>query len=186
MTVVVALLRAVNVGGRTVRSADLKAVAADLGYEQAVTYAASGNLVLVAPGAGSPAATAAKVATDLSAGLRSGHAFDVPVIARDASAWRDVVRRLPFPDEARNDPSHLLVHCWDGPVAAAAKKLDPAAYGPDSVVWSGSEAYVYYPAGSGTSKLTGAVLAKAAGRVGTSRNWRTVLALDALAQERAG
>ena len=53
MSPVIALLRAVNVGGRTVRSAQLRAVAEGLGHTQVTTYVNSGNLVLVPSGAAS-------------------------------------------------------------------------------------------------------------------------------------
>ena len=45
MTAYVALLRAVNVGGRKLVMAELKAVADKLGFDGARTYIASGNLL---------------------------------------------------------------------------------------------------------------------------------------------
>ena len=53
MSPVIALLRAVNVGGRTVKSAQLRAVAESLGHTQVTTYVNSGNIVLVPSGAAS-------------------------------------------------------------------------------------------------------------------------------------
>ena len=47
MSPVIALLRAVNVGGRTVKSAQLREVAESLGHTQVTTYVNSGNIVLV-------------------------------------------------------------------------------------------------------------------------------------------
>lgn len=49
-TVVVGLLRAVNVGGRTLTSARLRAVAEGLGYLGVRTYVNSGNVVVAVPG----------------------------------------------------------------------------------------------------------------------------------------
>ncbi len=43
---------------------------------------------------------------------------------------------------------------------------------------------MYYPHGIGRSRLTLDVLSREAGLVGTARNWRTVLALQTLADER--
>ncbi len=45
MSVVIALLRAVNVGGRSLKMADLVVLARDLGFAQPRTLAQSGNLV---------------------------------------------------------------------------------------------------------------------------------------------
>jgi len=46
----VALLRAVNVGGRKLPMAELRALCADLGWSDVATYIQSGNLVFTAPG----------------------------------------------------------------------------------------------------------------------------------------
>lgn len=182
MSAVVALLRAVNVGGRTVKSAELRSVAESLGHTDVVTYVNSGNLVLVPAGGASPD----DVAAGLSAAFESELGFDVPVVARSATEWELVVRALPFPAQAESDPSHLVVCCWDGvPDVASIRTFDASAYGNESVIWHGRETYAYYPDGIGRSKLTLPVLSKAAGRVGTARNWRTVLALQKLVQERS-
>ncbi|GIG22922.1 hypothetical protein Cch01nite_36460 [Cellulomonas chitinilytica] len=182
MTAVVALLRAVNVGSRTVRSAELKAVATSLGHTEVVTYVNSGNLVLVPADGASPD----DVAAGLSAAFESQYGFAVPVVARTAAEWELVVRALPFRAEAESDRSHLVVYCWDGvPDVASIRTFDASVYGNETVIWHGRETYAYYPDGIGRSKLTLPVLSKAAGRVGTARNWRTVLALQKLAQERS-
>jgi uncharacterized protein (DUF1697 family) len=181
MSAVIALLRAVNVGGRTVKAAQLKAAATALGHTEVVTYVNSGNLVLV-PGAGE---SPAQVASGLSAALTGELGFDVPVIARSAREWEVLVGAVPFRKEAADDPAHLALVCFDGPVAASVKDFDPAAYGNEAVVWSASDAYAWYPDGMGRSKLTLDRLSRAAGRAGTARNWRTVLALAALAHERS-
>ena len=47
MTSFVALLRAVNVGGRQLAMADLRSIAAETGLENPKTYIASGNLLFV-------------------------------------------------------------------------------------------------------------------------------------------
>jgi len=177
MSPVIALLRAVNVGGRTVTSARLKAVAADLGHTAVATYANSGNLVLVPPGP-------TDVATELSAALADEFGFEVPVLARSLQEWDSVVERVPFTTEVEDDPAHLVAVFWDGPVLKSAREFDPARYGRETVTWSERETYAYYPDGQGRSKLTIDVLSKAAGRVGTARNWNTVLALQRLARER--
>ena len=177
-TVVIGLLRAVNVGGRKLTSAQLRAAAEGLGYTDVKTYVNSGNVVVVAPH-GAPA-----TADALGAALTAEAGFDVPVVARTASAWHAVVAACPFSDEARDDPSHLVVVAWDGPVAETAGAFDPARYGNERLVWARTELYAYYPDGIGRSRLTLSVLEKAAGRGGTARNWNTVLALDALARER--
>ncbi|HWJ85827.1 MAG TPA: DUF1697 domain-containing protein [Cellulomonas sp.] len=176
MGVVIALLGAVNVGGRKVTAAGMRAVAESLGYEQVASYVNSGNLVLVT------SSTTDVVERDLSAALGADVGFDVPVHARTLEQWDAVIEALPFPDEARDDPSHLVLYAWDGDVNGTA--LDLTRYGREQAVWRGHEAYLYYPDGIGPSKLTLAVLRRATGRAGTARNWNTVLALARLGHDR--
>lgn len=176
MGVVIALLGAVNVGGRKMTAAGMRAVAEGLGYEQVASYVNSGNLVVVT------SRSAATVERELAAALSLDVGFDVKVHARTSAQWEKVVADLPFPDEARTDPSHLVVYCWDGAVGSTS--FDPSRYGREQVVWQGHDAYAYYPDGIGRSKLTLPVLTKACGRAGTARNWNTVLALRRLARER--
>lgn len=184
MTAVIALLRAVNVAGRTVPAARLRQIAERLGHRDVVTHVNSGNLVLVpAPGSDGPDDVAAGLAVALEADL----GFVVPTIARSRAQWDAIVAANPFPDQAEADPSHTVLICWDGvPDAARVVALDPSAYGNELVVWHDREAYAWYPDGIGRSKLTLDVLQRASGLLGTGRNWRTVTALQALAVERDG
>jgi uncharacterized protein (DUF1697 family) len=176
MGVVIALLRAVNVGGRKVTAAGMRAVAEGLGYERVASYVNSGNLVLVT--SRSPRV----VERELSQALSADVGFEVPVVARTLPQWDAIIDGLPLADEARDDPSHVVLYAWDGPVAGTS--FDPSRYGDETVAWHGSEAYTYYPNGIGRSKLTLPVLSKASGRSGTARNWNTVLALARLGHDR--
>jgi uncharacterized protein (DUF1697 family) len=62
--------------------------------------------------------------------------------------------------------------------------FDVAACGRERIAWEGSDACLHYPDDIGRSKLTPAVLTRAAGQAGTGRNWRTVLALRDLLHDR--
>ncbi|WP_028044899.1 DUF1697 domain-containing protein [Cellulomonas sp. URHE0023] len=177
MSPVIALLRAVNVGGRKVTSAQLRSVAEGLGHTSVTTYVNSGNLVLVP-------ASGADVAAGLSAAFADEFGFDIPVMARTLPEWDAVVSAVPFTQEVSQDPTHLVAVFWDGPVATTSADFDPTRYGREMLAWAGRETYAYYPDGQGRSKLTIDVLSKASGRVGTARNWNTVLALQKLARER--
>jgi uncharacterized protein (DUF1697 family) len=44
----------------------------------------------------------------------------------------------------------------------------------------GRQLYIVYPAGIGTSKLTGALIEKKLNNRGTARNWNTILKLAAM------
>src|SRR5207249_1907885 len=95
-----------------------------------------------------------------------------------AEEWDEVVAGNPFRDEAKRDPSRLLVMFMKGaPDARSVKALQAAIDGPELVRASGRHAYIVYPTGIGRSRLTGALVEKTLGGRGTLRNWNTVLKL---------
>jgi uncharacterized protein (DUF1697 family) len=173
---VLVLLRAVNVGGTgMLPMADLRAAATDLGHTDVATHLATGNLLLT-PAPGSPA-TADALAERLTADLGERLGRPVTLTVRTADELDDVVAANPYPDAAADDPAHLVVVFLDGP-AAPDGAADLATYGRERATWRGREGYVHYPDGIGRSKVTAGVLDRLAGRRGTGRNWRTVLALQ--------
>ena len=172
----IALLRGINVGGnRKVPMADLRAFMESLGFAGVKTLLQSGNVVFDAKG--SPPQLEATL--EREATTRLGLTTDFHV--RTDREWRDMIAANPFPGEAERDPAHLVVVCLKDAVAPARlTALRAAIRGPERVEAQGRHAYVVYPAGIGTSKLTAAVIdAKLATR-GTARNWNTVLKLEAL------
>lgn len=172
---VVVLLRAVNVGGHgALPMADLRAAATDLGHTDVATYLATGNLLLTpAPGSpGTPDGLAARLTADLAE--RLGRPFALTV--RTAAQLDEVVAANPYPRAAADDPAHVVVVFLDGP-AAADGPADLSAYGRERATWRGREGYVHYPDGIGGSRVTAGVLDRLAGRSGTGRSWRTVLAV---------
>ena len=172
MTTHVALLRAVNVGGRSVKMAELVALFADLGFAGARTYLQSGNVVFD-PGR----ADRAKVAATIEAGIADRFGFRSEAILRSGAELAKLIARNPFPDMAMDDPGHLLVMF----LAGAPTREDKAALavrweGPETWQLVGSDLFVTYPAGIGKSKLKLKLKTPV-----TGRNWNVVTALAAMA-----
>ncbi|MDQ0466684.1 uncharacterized protein (DUF1697 family) [Caulobacter ginsengisoli] len=176
MTVWIALLGSVNVGGRRIVMTELKALAVDLGFDNPRTLLASGNLVFSASG------TADEVAARLETALAERFGFKCPVMLRSAADWDAVIAANPFPDKARDDPGHLIVTAFKSPVPAeAVERLRAVITGPEIVEGRGRELYFVYPEGMGRSALTPALVDRALRVRGTGRNWNTTLKLGALA-----
>ncbi|HEV2818321.1 MAG TPA: DUF1697 domain-containing protein [Allosphingosinicella sp.] len=168
----VALLRAVNVGGRKLPMADLRALCAELGWADVATYIQSGNLVFADDG--EPAAREA----ELEKAIRSRFGLDVPVIVRTAAQWAKLTAANPFPKVARDEPNRLqLLVSKKPPDPDAAAKLMERARGGESVKVAGGALWFHFPEGVGISKLTPALIDKACGSPSTGRNYRTVLKL---------
>ena len=175
-TTCVALLRGINVGGRTTLAmADLRGLLTTVGLGNPRTLLQSGNAVFTT--ARSPAPLETMLEREIRARLR----FETEFFVRTADEWADAVARNPFTAEAKDDPGHLLLVCLKhAPPAAAVMKLTASIKGPERLHASGRELYIVYPDGIGRSKLTGASVEKILEARGTARNWNTVLKLQAM------
>lgn len=102
MTRYIALLRGINLGKRRIKMDDLRTAFVDLGFEDAQTLIASGNVVF-------SAGESSGLARRIEDGLKSRFGFDVPTILRsqdDLIALRDA---KPFGDETEGDDQKLYV-----------------------------------------------------------------------------
>jgi uncharacterized protein (DUF1697 family) len=173
----IGLLRAVNVAGAKVIMADLRAMMEKAGFQGAQTLLQTGNLVFDAP-AGPDAALEAK----LEAAIAAEFGVATEVIVRTAKEWDALIAANPFPDAARQDPSHLVVMpLKTQPAQGALERLRAAIKGSEAVALNGRDLYAHYADGIGQSKLTIKVIEKALGVKTTGRNWNTALKLQALA-----
>lgn len=90
MTRFIALLRGVNVGGRTIKSAELADVFRSLGYESVKPVLASGNVIFEASG---PASTARK---SIEKALSDAFGYDAKVHVTDTPSLQALVDAYPF------------------------------------------------------------------------------------------
>jgi uncharacterized protein (DUF1697 family) len=178
MTAHIALLRAVNIGSHNkVGMAELRACLEQQGFVRVRTLLQSGNVVF-----GGGRLRGAALERRLEETARAALRVDTPFIVRTGEEWDALVAANPFPEEAADDPGHLLLFCLkDAPPADAEARLRAAVKGRERVRVRGRQAYLVYPDGVGRSKLTVTVVERSLGSRGTGRNWNTVLKLQALA-----
>lgn len=171
MTVFVALLRGVNlVGKSTLRMSDLKAIATDLGLDKARTYIASGNLLFASGKA------EAKLQSLLEADLRDHMGKDVRVFLRSAGELAEVVRNNPFPTASARAVQAFFLN--SPPPSDLLSTLRNKAED-ERVAVGVREVYVAYgERGIGRSRLR-----IPAAEAGTARNMKTVEKLAGLARE---
>jgi uncharacterized protein (DUF1697 family) len=173
----IALLRAVNVGGRSLAMADLREMLVELGLEDVRTLLQSGNAVFES--GKSPAAL--EVLLEKATAERLG--LQTELFVRTAHEWETAIAANPFSREAHDDPSHLLLMPLKTPPKSAdVQALTAAIKGRERVATRGRHAYLAYPDGIGRSKLTSAFIESRLRTPGTARNWNTVLKLAALAR----
>jgi uncharacterized protein (DUF1697 family) len=168
VTAYVALLRAVNVGGRQLAMAELKAAAGALGLDHARTFIASGNLLFAS------AKGEATLKAELERALTDHMGKTVEVMIRTAQELTDVVAGNPFAQEPGNRVVAIFFDEPPGAVAVAGAKH----VADERLALGRREIYVHYPSGQGRSKLKLGTRAP-----GTARNMNTVARLAELAME---
>lgn len=122
MTRFVALLRGVNVGGITMKMADVSALFTELGLDNVKTVLASGNVLFDSP---QPAATLKPL---IETALRERFGYEAWVHVLDVDTIRGIIAEFPF--EAERDGWHpYVIFTLDLPLAAELldwqDKLDP-------------------------------------------------------------
>jgi len=176
MPTFVALLRGVNVGkAKRVPMAEFRALLAGLGYTSVVTLLNSGNAVFRAAG-GTPAQHAAAIAAALAAQLN----VEVPVIVKSAQELATIVSQSPITVEASDHARFLVAFVQEPTALPGLATIAPLVVPPEQFAIGEQAAYLLCAAGILESKA-GAALLGTAGRVATTRNWATVLRLQALA-----
>jgi uncharacterized protein (DUF1697 family) len=172
----IALLRAVNVGGRKVLKDDLLGLAKDLGFDDAKTLLASGNLVLWGKGASD-----AEMEKRLEDGLEKRMGLRTDFMVRTPAELKAIIADNPFPDLAIERPGHLVVSFLKAPVPAAdVEVLRAAITGRERVHAHGKELYIDFIDGIGESMLDRDWKKTKRAPLGTARNWNTVLKLAAM------
>jgi len=174
MTTHVALLRGINVGGnKKIAMSALVGLLADLGLEGGKSLLQSGNLVFR-----SKEKKPAVLEKLLEAEATSRLSLETDFMVRTAEEWDKIIERNPYPDAAKDDPSHLLVvFMKQEPTKAAIEAVQKYIVGKETLTVDGRQVYCVFPEGIGRSKLANS-LAKLG--CGTGRNWNTLLKIAAL------
>ncbi len=169
MTIWIALLRGINVGGKNILP--MKELVRDLeslGLEDVKTYIQSGNAVFRAA-----SVDAVGLGAEISATIEKRRGFRPQVLLLAAGELQDAVAANPFP-EAEAEPKTLHLSFLAAPPPAPDLEALRAARAPsERFHLSDRVFYLHAPDGIGRSKLA----AKAERLLGvaiTGRNWRTV------------
>jgi len=173
----IAVLRAVNVGGRKMPMAELRELVTGLGFSDVQTLLQSGNLVFRGEG------EAEAIEARLEAACEKHFGYQADFLVRDLTEWDEMIAANPFKDEARDEPARLGVVILKAPVSKEGlAALTGWIKGREYAAAHGRAAFVFYPDGMGESKLLLPVIERHLGSRGTVRNWNTVQKLADLAR----
>lgn len=167
MQSMVALLRAVNVGGTgRLAMADLAALCEEAGFQAVRTYIASGNVVF------ETSLSVKKAKNALEVRLQSYTGRPVGVVMRTAAEMAEVLVRNPF----QNAPSSRVVAIFLDHATSPSTLDGVTGQGADETLRLGPrEIYVCYGANMGRSRLR-----IPAADIGTARNMNTVAKLASM------
>ncbi len=168
------LLRGINVSGKNIiRMPDLKLAFEKSGFRDVSTYIQSGNILLR-----SDLPDKANVKTRCERLIHDHFNLDVPIVVRNASELRKVLRNNPFLQDGDIDKSKLHVtFLSDIPDASGSGIPDAEAYLPDEFLILGTEIYLHCPNGYGRTKLNNTFFESRLHITATTRNWNTVVKL---------
>ena len=180
MTVQVALLRGINVGGKNpLAMAELRRIASDHGCGDVSTYIQSGNLVFTS------SRDPDRLAAELHAVILDETGLDSAVAVRTQQELADAVAANPFAGVEVVAAQLHVTFLTNGSDAPRLDEIDAERFLPERVAIVGREVFLHLPDGIGRSRLA-ADLARPRHRIdGTTRNWRTVTKLVELANSRA-
>ncbi len=171
MTTVIAMLRAVNVGGhQKIGMEPLRKLFESLGLHQPRTFIQSGNVVFA-----TTEKNLVRLRSRIGDSIEQNFGFRPEIILRTAPELRDAIARNPFADRPDLDPARLLVFFLAGEPAPAARELVlQLDISPEELHFRGRELYIYYTNGMARPRVSTALIEKRLKTPGTGRNWNTV------------
>ncbi len=171
MTKSIAFLRAINVGGHTVKMEQLRSLFEDLGLSHVETFIASGNVIFNAHAENIPA-----LENRIEGYLQESLGYKVATFIRSTPELAEIARHKPFSDSELNAEGHGL---YIGFLAAepgdeARQKLLACATPVDDFHIHGREVYWLCRTRFSQSEFSGARLEKTLGMQTTLRNVTTI------------
>ena len=174
MTVHIAFLRAINVGGRTVKMERLRDLFMALGYADVATFIASGNVVFR-----SPTEDTRALEQQIEAHLAASLGYEVATFVRTASEVVDIAAYQPFPGDEIESNTLYIGFLQTPPDDQALVKLAALRTPLDEFHVRGRELYWLCRTTISQSKVSGAQIERALGMPTTLRNVTTVRKLAA-------
>jgi len=178
MTTIISMLRGINVSGqKKVPMKELKALYEGLGFADVTTYIQSGNVIF---------RTAEKKVDSLPKkigdAIRAHFGFDVSVINRTPDEFGHVLKNNPYLQEKELQTEKLYVSFLDEiPKPEHIEKALTHQTQADRFTVLEREVYLYLPDGYGKTKLHNNFMESKLKTVATTRNWKTVNELYAMA-----
>jgi len=150
--------------------AELRLAMTEAGLEDVDTYIQSGNITFEATYG--VLELEQRIEKQMSRSFRPG----IRTIVRSQADLERIVRSNPLLNKASDVAKLHVTFLGTQPMNCEV----PGDYAPDEFTVIGREVYLHCPGGYGTSKINNAFFERKLGVVATTRNWKTVTALQRL------
>jgi uncharacterized protein (DUF1697 family) len=178
MSKYVALLRAINVGKRTVKMEALRAIFKDLGLRDVSTFINSGNVLFT-----TGVKDRAKLTKTIEVGLQRALGFEVPTFLRTGEEMAEAAAEIPRARIMADPSLKMYVTFFGATPSASAGRIVKAMSDPLIEYWvQGRELYTLITP-PGDPVFSAASVEKAIGLPGTARNWKSTTKLADLLRE---
>lgn len=183
MPVLISMLRGVNLGPHNrIKMDALRALYESLKFEDPRSYVQSGNIIFRTKEKNGP-----PLAKKIQGAIQKNFGCCPEVILRTSDEMRKAIAANPFPERAKQEPGKVLVTFLAAePPGEAKANLAKFKDFPEELHLKGRELFIYFPNGAGKSKLPWSSVDKLLKVTGTARNWNSVQAMLAIAEEMEG
>lgn len=180
MTVYIALIRGINVGGKNkVPMAELRVAYEQIGLTQVKTYIQSGNVVFASE------LSAEELRPQLEKVILDRFGIAAAVAVRTAAELDSLMARCPYDAQALQDKHTIQVAFLTEPLSSKALSvLEASRVDPDEYTLTDSEIYFLFRQSMLDSKLANSL--QKIGKTMTMRNWNTVVKLADLGRTITG
>jgi uncharacterized protein (DUF1697 family) len=167
----VAFLRAINVGGHTVKMDHLRNLFTGLGFANVETFIASGNVIF-----DSTSKSSSALEKKIENCLRKALGYEVATFIRSTSELAEIAQYMPFSASELSAPGHSLYIGFIAiePDIKAKEELLSLKTRVDDFHLKGREVYWLCRRKFSESEISGALLGKVLGMPATLRNSTTV------------
>lgn len=179
MTVIVSMLRAVNVGGHNLIKMDaLRALYGSLKLRDAQTYVQSGNVVFR-----TDERDLLVLRERIQNKIERSFGFRPELMLRTIAEMRHAIAKNPFAGRRGIEPNKLLVTFLAKDPGVEARHTALQIKAPEEMHILEREVYIYFPNGMARPKLSWPVVERILKTSGTARNWNTVSKLLEIAEK---
>jgi uncharacterized protein (DUF1697 family) len=175
MSIYLALLRGINVGGHNIiKMDDLKNVLTNIGLDHVKTYIQSGNVFFKSE------KTAEQLQNQIELEIQENFGLSVPVILRTASEFEQMINDCPYPVNSLSEGESIHVALLaEVPSQEGVKQFLKYKSELEDCHIRGKEVYLFLQISFHKSKLSSQL--QKLGVHSTVRNWKTIKKLETMA-----